>query len=497
MSNVLKQLCVAFTVAALSGCVSQDFTDMKNEAEQVHNTITEQTYIAPTSQVTRISRPPISLKPLKSTTVNPWLNAPISIKAVGMPLSMVLTQIMDGATFEGKPPKIWFDGDVDPNKPVTLVFKSTRENVLNLLARQTKYGIETTPGKVSISHFISDLFVIDLPTGAYTGQMGTQGTSSGGNEEGQGSSQIEGQYLNTQFDRVDITTQIGNSIRALLKDDSSDDGELIGSVEVIPAMTTISVRTTPDRMAQVRTLMDNLNEQLFAQAQLDITILEFRSNLGKERGIDWNLVRDIGDGTIEFFAPGTNIVSQGLANGLAFSGTGKWDGTTALIKMLEKQGSVSTTTSTPVSILNNQPAHITQTIDTPYLSEVQSQANDNVVTSSVTRDTVKEGVDMMVSAKVSSDFVGLRISGMLSKISNDSSETVNDVSLRFLQTQNSVINFNNRLRYGQTMVIASIKQVTKTADLTKQFGIAALGGQASIENTVETLVLITPRKRYE
>ncbi|NSM26906.1 hypothetical protein HT094_22685 [Shewanella sp. ZOR0012] len=83
----------------------------------------------------------------------------------------------------------------------------------------------------------------------------------------------------------------------MLKDNDSDDDKLVGSVEVVPALTAIAVRTTPSRMAQVRSLVNSFQSQFGEQVMLDIRILEFRSNRGKERGVDWNLVKDIGSGS--------------------------------------------------------------------------------------------------------------------------------------------------------------------------------------------------------
>ncbi|MGR5465448.1 type II and III secretion system protein, partial [Photobacterium damselae] len=188
-------------------------------------------------------------------------------------------------------------------------------------------------------------------------------------------------------------------IKAILSKDGKDD-EVAGTVQAISALSIINVRTTPSRMNEVRSFVDIYQQALSKQVILDIQVLEFSSNLGKERGIDWNLIKDVGQGTLEFFVPGTSTISQGAGYGLAFQGTGKWDGTTAFIKALEKQGSVTTATPITGMVLNNQPATINQTVTVPFMSEIKTQANDNVVESEVTRDKVSTGVDMMLVPKV-------------------------------------------------------------------------------------------------
>lgn len=490
-----KILSITAALVLLAGCVSQNYKDTKADADSIHEQISAHSKVTHTSQVQSISRPPISTTPLVIQQDIPWLNEPVSISAVDMPLSLVISQVLNGAEYYNRPVRIWFDGDVDPNKPVTVSFKASRLDVLNLIARQTQYGIAPSADKISISRFESETFVISIPPGVYSGQLGSQGTakSSGGSADTL-NTRVEGQYLNTAYKDVDPVTQIKDSIIALLKDDNSDDDKLVGSVEVVSALTAIAVRTTPDRMAQVRNLVSSFQAQFNEQVMLDIRILEFRSNRGKERGVDWNLVKDIGNGSLEFVVPGTNTVSQGSAYGMAFKGTGKWDGTTAFIKALEKQGTVSTETPITALALSNQPSRIAQTLTKPYLYEVKSESNENTVSASVTRATQSEGVDMMVTPKVQSDAVWLRIAGKLSKIVGERSETVHDVQLQFLDTRESEINFTNKLLYGQTVVIGSIKQVSKTAEASKNFGVDALGGEGTVSETVETLVLLTPRK---
>ncbi|WP_240695014.1 hypothetical protein [Vibrio parahaemolyticus] len=52
----------------------------------------------------------------------------------------------------------------------------------------------------------------------------------------------------------------------------------------------------------------------------------------------------------------------------------------------------------------------------------------------------------------------------------------------------------NKLRYGQTVIIGSVKQQTQTANKSSSFGWDALGSQVSEQETVETLILLTPRR---
>lgn len=99
---------------------------------------------------------------------------------------------------------------------------------------------------------------------------------------------------------------------------------------------------------------------------------------------------------------------------------------------------------------------------------------------------------MMITPKVMDDAVWLSIAGKLTKIVGKRNETVHDVQLLFLDTRESEINFTNKLLYGQTVVIGSIKQTSTTAESNSNFGVPS--GEGTLSNTVETLVLLTPRK---
>ncbi|MCG9706491.1 type II secretion system protein GspD [Photobacterium damselae] len=485
---IKKSLFALSMLAGLSGCVSQDFLDAKAENQAIHQSIKDYTYYQPSPKVAHISAPPVNITPIKEQSPIDWLNTSASISVADMPLSSVISRIMTDTGVN-----ISFDSDVNPNKRVSLSLSGTRADILDALSKQVDYGIKTEPKRLTIRAFESETFEISLPTGMYTGQMGSQGSQAESTGETGGSPRIEGQFLNIAFDKVDVFNEIERGIKAILSKDGNDD-EVAGRVQAISALSIINVRTTPSRMNEVRSFVDIYQQALSKQVILDIQVLEFSSNLGKEHGIDWNLIKDVGQGTLEFFVPGTNTISKGAGYGLAFQGTGKWDGTTAFIKALEKQGSV--TTSTPITgmVLNNQPATINQTVTVPFMSQIKTQANDNVVESEVTRDKVSTGVDMMLVPKVEDNYVWLRISGKLSKITNDEREDVKGTTLRFLTTQNSSINFVNKLRYGQSYVIASVKQSRILGEKTKNFGLDILGGQGSTRDSTETLVILTPRR---
>jgi len=477
----MKTLIVGVLISALMmGCASQEYDDAMTLNQSVQDTITEKTTLNKPSKVTYIKKPPVFLAPVVEKYNREWLKEPITVNISERPLSLVLEEVMADT---GVP--IYFGEGVQPNKAVTLNFSQERENVLNLIARDTGYGIEFRNERLEVTKTITRMFTLNIPTGVASGQLGSQGNASG-----EDAVRIEGQYLNVLFDEVNITQEVADTIKDLLGGDDDKDSTVTVSVNT----TTLIVKTSPDKMQEVQQVIDHYQAELSKQVLLDIQVLEFRSNLGSERGIDWNVVKNVGEGTLQFFVPGTSTITQGAGYGMAFTGSGDWSGTQSFIKVLEKQGSVSTQTPVTALVLNNQPAKITQQIVEPYVDEITSDSSEGVVSGGFTRAKESEGIDMMVSAKVQSDDVWLRLSGQLQKIVIRENREIFENQANFLTVQKSEINFVNKLRYGQTFVIASVKQTTSTAERTKNFWSSMFGGTGSNNETVETLVLLTPRK---
>ena len=486
--KLTTSLTVIVTALQLTGCVSQSYLDTTASNTTLHKQMTAYTTPPDNTKVKHIAMAPVSILPLTQQVTIPWLSTPVSLAVTDMALSGVISRIMADTDVN-----IAFDAGINPNQRVSLVFKGTRGDILDALAKQLDYGIHSEPNKLTLRAFEAETFSITLPVGNYTGQLGSQGTQAESTGETGSSPRIEGQYLNVTYDNVDVFKDVGDGIRAILSNDGKND-DINGQVQVLPSLSIVNVRTSPSRMKQVRSFVSSYQKELSKQAVLDIQVLEFSSNLGEERSIDWNLIKDIGQGSLQFFVPGTTTVSQGAGYGLAFQGTGKWDGTTAFIRALRKQGTVSEKTPITGMFLNNQPGKISQMTMTPFLSEITTEANDNVVSTSVKRDKVLTGVDMMVTPKVEDNYVWLRLAGKLSKITGDEKEQVNEIGLRFITTQDSEFTFANKLRYGQTYVIASVKQERALAEKTQNFWMNWLGGQGVSHTTVETLVLLTPRR---
>lgn len=313
---------VPFLLLGMAGCVSQSYTDSKKEAESMQSRIEQLTPSNALNNVSVITRPPVIVTPLVKTQNIPWLSETIKVHVTRLPLSQVLSDVMRGV-----PANIWFDNDVNASTTVTLSANTTRQNILNLLASQTSYGFVPTQDKVEVRRYLSETFTLSIPIGTVSAQQGSTGSTGGGENP-----QVEGQFISTTLSNVDMIQEVTTAIKAVLKS-NEESNELIGGVEAVPSLSSFIVRTTPDRMRQVQQVVERYKQELEKQVILNIQVLEFRSNLGKDQGVDWNILKDIGDGSLQFVIPGTTTAASNNGFGMAFQGTGKWDGTTALLKL--------------------------------------------------------------------------------------------------------------------------------------------------------------------
>ncbi|SHO55558.1 hypothetical protein [Vibrio quintilis] len=489
-----KILAALLIVLALSGCVSRLYDDNTKASHQVKEEITSQVAKINYDKAIRIDLPPFDKAEFDDSASPAWLKKRISYSVAGVSLSIVLHQIMNDA--DGRPPEIIYGEDVDPNVPVSLSLpEGTVKEAFNLLTSATDYGFVFGENKIEVRRFISSSFSIPLPPGVYSSQMGNQGTKSSDDE----GAIVEGQFINTVIKDQNLIEKVLNNIKGLLKTtvhEKNDDKHLFsgGTVTAIDGLSMIHVTTSPSKMHQVERYIESVKKSLSRQVLLDFRVLEFRATNGNERGVDLNLVRDIGDGTLKFFTQGTSLYSSTNGYGFSFTGVNGWEGTTAFIKALEKQGTVSVERPLTQLALNNIPVRLTQNRNNPYLEKVSTTVDDGVVTTDFTRGNVIEGIDIASVANVEDDFAWVRVAGNINSVVDTELRKVGNNKVRFYTTRTSDINFTGKIRYGRTYIISRVSETKLKSDKTRNLGTDYIGSNATQKEHVETLVLLTPRR---
>ncbi|MFA0602701.1 type II and III secretion system protein, partial [Vibrio sp. 10N.222.49.E4] len=337
----------------------------------------------------------------------------VSTPASGLPLSMVLSDVLSPLDKQA-----WFGAGVSPNTRVRIQHDGSLSALLNDIERQLNVGFTPKGDTLNVERFVSRTFELELPPGMLSDQIGSGENSEGSSDE-EASAKVDGQYVTLSSSDVDVFGEVALGVEALLQLDPDLTGEgdaqesLVGSVQAVPSLSRLVVRTTPGRMREVVAFVSQSKQSLTRQVALEVQVLEFRSNLGHDRGIDWNIVRDIGgDNSLSFFIPGTSLVSGSSSPGFAFTGGGKWSGSTALINALNQQGQVSTETPITILVQNHQTNHITQERIIEFVENISSDSDEGVITTDTERGKRSEGVDFIVVPNIQRDHVYLRTSGM-------------------------------------------------------------------------------------
>lgn len=498
MKNKIGFGLLLLSAVMVQGCMSQSYIDNKEESDQILKGMKEKLESREYDKVVALDLPPFSLKPIDSDHDPDWLNTRFDYSVNAVELGSVLKQILENEN-SIEPKQVIYGEEVDPKTLISLKVKNgTLREAFNLLTVESNYGFSFSQDTVNVEKYVHESFYITLPAGVYSSQMGSQGEES---EEG---ATVKGQFINVSLDEQDLVQDISKGIEKILEDKVYDKetGEerkiTSGSVSYITGMTEIDVKTTPARMVKVQRYVKSKLEQLSRQSILDFRVIEYRSLSGEERGADLNVVKDVGDGTLQFISQGTQLVtSSSDMLGFGFKGINGWEGTTAFIRALETVGQVSFERPIYQPALNNQPVRVTQQKIIPYVYTVKSNNNEGVVTSDVERRTESEGIDLSVVSNADDDSIWVRVTGSFRTIIDDRTETVQDTKLRFLTPNESKINFVGKLKFGHTYIISRVAQKQVAGDISENFGTHFIGTNTAKKEYVETMVLLTPRRFTE
>ncbi|CAM3169727.1 hypothetical protein VITU102760_24780 [Vibrio tubiashii] len=491
-NNKLSFVLVA--LLSLSGCVSQSYKDNQKESQNIGDEIQQYTAKASYEKAVSIELPPFDPSELENSSDPFWLKNRINYTVAGVSLNIVLEQLINNRP-DQKQIEVFYGEEVDPNQLVSLSLKDgTIKEAFNLLTSETDYGFIYKENRVEIERFISKSFSIPVPPGETSMQMGNQGKKASDDE----GAIIEGQFINTVIENENIVNKMIQNIEGILtvnvKDENGRETYIDGAVRSIDGLSMLTVTASPSKMRKVENYVNDVKAELAKQVLLDFRVLEFRSTLNDDRGADLNLVRDIGEGTLQFFTQGTSLNPVSAGYGFSFKGVNGWEGTTAFIRALEKQGTVSVESPITKLAMNNYPVQVTQNKQNPYLEDLSTTVNEGVVTTDFTRGNVPEGIDFATISNVQEEFVSVHVTGKMKSVVGQELREIGNNKIQFYTTRESDINFTGKMRYGRTYIIARVSQTKVASEKTENFGTEYIGSNAANKEHVETLILLTPRR---
>ena len=223
----------------------------------------------------------------------------------------------------------------------------------------------------------------------------------------------------------------------------------------------LQVTDTPGRLARVEQYLEAVMLRVTRQVQIEAKVIEVELREEFSAGINWRVV--LGGLT------NSATISQTLAPATAGGFTLALNTTdfTALLNAFASQGKVNVLASPRVTAMNNEPAVMrigTQDVFFVTTTQVDPQSGQ-ILQSSVTPQTLTEGVVLSVTPQISADgIIHMSINPSITErtglATSRLGDTVPIVSVR--ETDTLV-----RVRQGETIVIAGMMQDRASVDTAK------------------------------
>lgn len=317
--------------------------------------------------------------------------------------------------------------------------------------------------------------------------IGTSATG-GSSVEGATSSASASQEAGTEFTGLSVWQGIEDSIKTMLSKD--------GRLTVTPATGTVTVDDTPLVLERVSKFIDNQNEALSRQVVINVKVLSVDLTDSDEYGINWNAVYNNVNRSLGFSLSNAISPSAGATNmTLKVLSGSMWDGTTAMIDALSKQGKVSQVTSASMVTINNQPAPIQVGKQTSYLASSQTTIGTNGAgnTTTLQPGKITTGFSMsMLPHILDGNKLMLQYSGDISSLIRIGSASSGDSSIQTPEVDTR--NFMQRviMNGGETLVVTGFEQFNLSGE-TQGVGHAenvGLGGGVKTKKAKSVLVVL-------
>ncbi len=274
-----------------------------------------------------------------------------------------------------------------------------------------------------------------------------------------------------------------------------------GFYSVDPSLGLITVTAPRPLLNKVQIYVDTLKEEMYKQISIEAKILEVTLEKSSEKGIDWSgLLKDsafefnvsFGDGG-QIYPDDANFIDTINLGAKSFS---------LVLDALEEQGSTKVLANPRISVMNGQPAVIYVGDNVTYISQVETTADEGVVTTSATTAQVVSGLRLEVYATImSDDEIVMSIIPMISQLEEPIEYRqfgLNQVGLPFVRerTMNSIVRLNN----GEMLIVGGLISSVETDAGSNIVGLGKLpgmkylfGNEADAVVRKELVILLRPR----
>ncbi len=274
-----------------------------------------------------------------------------------------------------------------------------------------------------------------------------------------------------------------------------------GFYSVDPALGLITVTAPRPLLDKVQIYVDSLKEEMYKQISIEAKILEVTLDQSSEKGIDWSgLLKDSAFNLNMAFGTGGQIYpDSGGAIDTINIGSKSFE---LVLDALEEQGTTKVLANPRISVMNGQPAVIYVGDNVTYISEVETTADEGVVTTAVTTAQVVSGLRLEVYATImNNDEIVMSIIPMISQLEEPIEYRqfgLNQVGLPFVRerTMNSIVRINN----GEMLIVGGLIQSVETDAGSNVVGLGKIpglkylfGNKAKALVRKELVILLRPR----
>ncbi|WP_189338906.1 secretin N-terminal domain-containing protein [Chromobacterium amazonense] len=331
---------------------------------------------------------------------------------------------------------------------------------------------------------------------------GSTGGSGGGSGGGSSSSSASGGVTGgaSQSAKVDIKLDLWKELQDSLKTIIGNQGDFTAS----PSSGMLTVTAPTSVMERVARQVQEINRQLLRQVALKVEVYSLALTKDSSWRFDLAGALAVGAGVYSF----GNAVAPSLAAagiGASVVGGGKFDGSKAVLSLLEEKGDVSVVNTASVTTMSGQPVPVQVSTTQSYLESLTSTVSDGVVTVTPNVNSVNSGFSLNLLPKVMDDGkILLQYSMNLSTLvgKDNGFNTYEFPGTNGEMTKLSLPNLDQRsfiqsglINNGATLVLAGFERLTdKTADDGQgSANFKLLGGKRTSQQARDMLVvMITP-----
>ncbi|HLB42957.1 MAG TPA: secretin N-terminal domain-containing protein [Gammaproteobacteria bacterium] len=522
-------VCLCTAVFVLVGCQSQTYNQTEGNIADVKIKATEairkqDLSVKPKSSLLVKSGLYVDTTPISLEKRPSWLKGHILIRGDQLPFSYYSRTIASGASNNILTK---YQTGLNQSVNVSINYSGTIKGALDLLASKTGYVYSVRKNAIYWQAFITKTFDIAFMPGGTDYLMGKTSSSSGTVGAGSTSSSSAGTVSNyvssdssdSEYSNLKGSLSVWKDLDATIKQILSPDGRVV----VSESTTSVTVRDRPPNVELVGQYIYNLNNNLSRQVLVKIQILSVNLQSDFNFGINWQLVMNAFHNSpfVVNANYGTPVAITTVPDQLtlplgqtAFPSSAPQFGSmvnparqnqipswTILLNALNQQGKTSVVSEPRVICLNNQVSVIRITKSEGYVASIQNTstggggsttAAQNTVTSQVTPGMVITGLTLYVLPKILKENIYLQVNADLS--TNDGFREFGQSGSQVQLPNISAKSFNQRslIRSGDTMILSGFRQVSNQTGATQLFNSQALGGKASMEGSLETVILITP-----